>query len=133
VTAKVIELVQSGRKSIAASSDELGGDPASGSVKQLRVDFTLDGKPATLTVDEGDTLIFPVNTNQLAAIHSFEKLSTDHTFVRPPTGTSFLAGGTIPHDGIVDLTAKLAADGRLRWDVRRAIGPSCASAIRRLV
>lgn len=116
VTAKVIELVQGGRKSIAASSDELGGDPASGSVKQLRVDFTLDGKPATLTVDEGDTLIFPVNMNQLSAIHSFEKLSTDHTFVRPPTGTSFLAGRTIPHDGIVDLTAKLAADGRLRWE-----------------
>lgn len=117
VTAKVSELVQSGRKSIAASNEELGGDPASGSVKQLRVDFTLDGKPATLTVDEGDSLIFPVNTNQLAAIRSFEKLSTDRTFVRPPMGTSFLAGRTIPRDGIVDLTVKLATDGRLRWKV----------------
>ena len=117
VTAKVIGLVQSGRKSIVASNDELGGDPASGSVKQLQVDFTLDEKPATLIVDEGDSLIFPASTNQLAAIHSFEKLSTDHTFVRPPTGTSFLAGLTIPHDGIVDLTTKSGKDGRFQWEV----------------
>ncbi len=117
VTAKVISLIQSGQKSIAASNDALGGDPASGSVKQLRVNFTLDGKPATLAVDEGDTLVLPDSTNQLAAIRSFEKLSTDHTFVRPPTGTSFLAGRVIPHDGIVDLTARLATDGRFRWDV----------------
>ena len=117
VTAKVIGLVENGRKSIAVSNDELGGDPASGSVKQVRVDFTLDGKPATLTIGEGDRLIFPVNTNQLAAIRSFEKFLTDRTFVQPPPATVSFAGGAIPHDGVVDLTAKLSADGRLRWDV----------------
>ena len=117
VTAKVIGLVENGRKSIAVSNDELGGDPASGSVKQLQVDFTLDGKPATLTVGEGDRLIFPVNTNQLAAIHSFEKFLTDRTFVRPPPATVSFAGGAIPHDGVAVLTTKLGADSRLRWDV----------------
>jgi hypothetical protein len=119
VTAKVMVLVQSGRKSIVASNDELGGDPASGSVKQLRVDFTLDGKPASLTVEEGDTLTFPANTNQLSAIRTFEKIkiSADHTFVRPPTATDFSVDEAIPHAGIVDLTTKLGTDNRLRWDV----------------
>ncbi|MGA2246961.1 MAG: glycosyl hydrolase [Verrucomicrobiota bacterium] len=117
VTAKVIRLIRSGHKAILASTDELGGDPASGSVKRLRVDFTLDGNPATLTVNEGDALIFPVNTTQLAAIRSFEKFLTDRTFVRPPAATVFCSGEAIPHDGVVDLTQKMGADGRLRWNV----------------
>ncbi len=119
VTARVVALIQSGRKSIVASNDELGGDPASGSVKQLQVDFTLDGNPATLTVTEGDTLTFPVNTNQLAAIRTFGKIKTltDHTFVRPPAATDFSASETILRAGIVDLATNLGVDGRLQWDV----------------
>jgi len=117
VTTKVIGLVQSGRKSIAANNDEMGGDPAPGSVKQLRVDFTLDGNPATLTVDENNALVLPVNTNQLAAIRLYEKILTDRTFVQPPPATVFFGGGAIPHDSVVELTSKLEADGRLRWEV----------------
>jgi len=117
VTAKIRGRIQSGLKSIAVSNQELGGDPAPGSVKQLRVDFSLDGIPASLTVDEGDTLIFPANTNQLAAIETFEKILTDRTFVQPPSATVFFSGEAIPHAGVVDLTAKLGADNRLQWDV----------------
>jgi hypothetical protein len=116
VTTKIIGLIQSGQKSIVASTAELG-DPASGAVKHLRVDFTLDGSPATLTVNEGDALIFPVSTNQLTAIRSFERFLTDRTFVHPPAATAFRAGGAIPHDKVVDLTTKLGPDDRLRWEV----------------
>ena len=117
VTAKLVALIKSGRRSIVAGNDELGGDPAYGQVKQLRVEFTLDGKPATATVDEGDTLIFPANAGQLVATRSFGKGAVDRTFVRPPPAGPAPAGEAIPRDGIVDLTAKLAAEGRLRWDV----------------
>jgi hypothetical protein len=116
VTAKVVALIKSGQKSIVAGNDELGGDPALGQVKQLRVEFTLDGKPATATVDEGDLLLFPTNVGQLAVTRSFGKGAVDRTFVRPPPVRAG-AGEAIARDGIVDLTAKLAADGRLRWDV----------------
>lgn len=116
VKAKLLALIKSGKKSIIANNGELGGDPAPGQVKQLRVEFTLDGKRETLTVDENETFVFPVNAGQLAAARLMQKSSVNRTFVQPPptTGT---ASEAIPRDGILDLTAKLTADGRLRWDV----------------
>jgi hypothetical protein len=56
VTAKVAALVSHNALSVAASNDNFG-DPASGIVKTLRVDYTFDGKPGTRTVDENATLM----------------------------------------------------------------------------
>ncbi len=116
VTAKIISLVKSGRKSVVASSDELGGDPAFGEVKQLRLNFTLDGKAGTATAEENDTLIFPTHLGQMAKTRSFGKSSVDRTFVQPPARTGD-AGGTVLRDDVLDLTAQFAADGRLKWNV----------------
>lgn len=116
VTAKVAGLIKSGRRTIVADSGEMGGDPAWGSVKQLRVEFTLDGKPGTANADEGDTLVLPTHVSQMGKNRTFGKSSVDRTFFRPPPATSDTSEA-IPRDGVVDLTSKLAADGRLRWDV----------------
>jgi len=116
VTARVAGWVKSGRKSVAANSGQLGGDPAFGSVKQLRIDFTLDGKPGTAIIDEGDTFVFPTHIDQMAKNRPFGKTSVDRTFFRPPPPAGGV-GETIPRDGVLDLTSKLDADGRLRWDV----------------
>ncbi len=116
VTARVVALIKSGRKSVVASSGELGGDPAFGSVKELRVEFTLDGKPDTLAVDENETLIFPVSAAQLAAARLIQKSSVNRTFVQPPPATD-AASKAVLHDDVLDLTANLAADGRLNWQV----------------
>jgi hypothetical protein len=116
VTAKVKALIKSGEKSVLVDNDELGGDPAFGQAKRLRVRYTLNGKSESMTADEGETLVFPVSGNRPAAARSFEKTSVDHTFVRPPQN---LADGDriVAHDSVVDLTTNLAADGRLHWDV----------------
>lgn len=116
VTAKIVDLIKDGQKSVVAGNDEMGGDPAFGQVKRLSMEFVLDGKPGTLTVDEHETLIFPINASQLAAARSLVKTAADRTFVEPPRATISPAG-VIPSDGIVDLTAKLASDGRLKWNV----------------
>ena len=116
VTAKIVGLIKSGRKSIVADSSELGGDPAFGSVKQLHIVFTLDGKPGSATVDEGDTLIFPTNASQMAKTRSFGKSSVDRTFVRPPPHNADVSAMVARAD-VLDLTAKLTTDGRLRWEV----------------
>ena len=116
VKARVEALIKSGQKSIVVDSGELGGDPAFGSVKHLRVDFTLDGKPGTVTADEGDTLVFPISAGQLAKTSPSGKSSVDRTYVRPPH-SGIADSGPISRDGIVDLTTNLAADGRLHWDV----------------
>ncbi|HLZ54153.1 MAG TPA: glycosyl hydrolase, partial [Verrucomicrobiae bacterium] len=116
VTAKIVALLKSGQRSVVVGNDEMGGDPAFGQVKQLRVEFTLAGKPETITADEGSTLIFPANARQLAAVRLLAKNPVDNTFVRPPPAVDF-ATNAIPRDGIVDLTANLAANGRLTWRV----------------
>ncbi len=55
VTDKVRALVDDNTLSITANNT-LFGDPASMHVKQLRVDYTLDGQPHTITVDENESL-----------------------------------------------------------------------------
>jgi hypothetical protein len=116
VTAKVIAQIKNGRKSVVASNAELGGDPAFGVVKKLRVEFTLGGQRGTATVEENDTLILPTRVGQMARTQSFGKSAVDRTFVEPPPRTGE-DGAIILRDAVLDLTAQLAADGRLKWNV----------------
>jgi hypothetical protein len=117
VTGRIVAMVKRGEKSVVASNDEMGGDPESGQVKRLTVDFTLDGKPGTLSVEENEEFIFPFSASQLTAARSRDKTAADETFVHPPRATARSRAGIIPREGIVDLTARLAADGRLKWNV----------------
>ncbi len=117
VTERLAGLVKSGRKSVNVNNNEMGGDPASGWVKQMRVELALDGQPATVTIGEGDTLVFPVNTNQLAAIRSFRNPSAARTFVQPPAAMVSFSDSPIAHNEIVDLTSLLGPHGRIRWKV----------------
>jgi hypothetical protein len=116
VKPKILALIKSGKKSVVVGNEEMGGDPAFGQAKQLRVDFTFDGKPGTLTAGEGETLFFPGKGGRRAGRRSSGNNSVDRTFVRPPPA-NINDGETIPQDGVVDLTTNLTADGRLRWDV----------------
>jgi hypothetical protein len=117
VTAKINKLIKSGQSSVGVNNDELGGDPAAGETKRLTVEFTFDGKPGTLTASEDDIFIFPVTAGQMAVARHATKSDVDHTFVRPPASGSASIGAPIPLDGIVDLTGKMGADGRLKWHV----------------
>jgi hypothetical protein len=55
VTEKVAAMVKDGALSVEATNDNFG-DPAEGVVKKLKVDYTLDGKEKSKTVDENETL-----------------------------------------------------------------------------
>ncbi|MCX5655591.1 MAG: DUF3395 domain-containing protein [Planctomycetota bacterium] len=55
VTKKVAEMVKDGALSVEATNDNFT-DPAEGTVKKLRVDYTFDGVAKSKTVDEGETL-----------------------------------------------------------------------------
>jgi hypothetical protein len=111
VTARIVAFVRTGQKSMKVSNDAMGGDPIFGQVKQLRIEFTLDGKPGTVTAGEGDTLTYSAGASQ-----PFETTPGSGTFVEAP---AFVGDniGPIPHDDILNLTPKLAADGRLTWSV----------------
>jgi hypothetical protein len=115
VTDQIRQMIQSGKKSVQADNGAMGGDPAQGVVKQLKLEFILDGKPGVITVDENETLIFPVNARQLEAAKLAARTPVNRTFVKPPPATSD-TGATVPEESIVDLSDKLTADGRLKWD-----------------
>jgi hypothetical protein len=58
VTAKLAELATDGDLDVTANND-LAGDPAYMVVKELRVDYLLDGKAQSITVAEGQPLQLP--------------------------------------------------------------------------
>jgi hypothetical protein len=62
VTEKVAQAAANDALSIGATNDNFG-DPASGIVKKLRVDYTFDGKGHSKTVGEGETVTIS-NTGQ---------------------------------------------------------------------
>jgi hypothetical protein len=59
VTAKISGLARVGQLIVVASTGVMGGDPAPFHVKELRVDYTLDGKPGHAVTRENETLTLP--------------------------------------------------------------------------
>lgn len=56
VTVIVAAAIKDGKLSLKATNDVFGGDPAQGSLKVLVVDFLLNGKNETVTIDENKQL-----------------------------------------------------------------------------
>ncbi|MGA2854842.1 MAG: glycosylhydrolase-like jelly roll fold domain-containing protein, partial [Verrucomicrobiota bacterium] len=63
VTAKLSKSVRDGQLVVDANNSFFGVDPAVNRAKELRVDYTLDGKPGHATVPENETLTLPVTTS----------------------------------------------------------------------
>ena len=59
VTEKLAELTHDGQFDVAASNGTFERDPAVDHVKELRVDYTLDGKPGHAVVRENEVLTLP--------------------------------------------------------------------------
>ena len=91
VTANVKSLVAGGTREIQADNAMAGGDPAPNAVKQLRVNYRLNGRRQTIEVVEGKTLELPENAEVEQALYGQ---------LHPPPASS---------DQTVDLTAKLSA------------------------
>ncbi len=72
VTGRIRHMLGQERDSFLASND-LAGDPAPGEVKQLRIDYSIDGVSSSRTVSEGESLSLtvgmstPVLVEQIAA------------------------------------------------------------------
>ncbi|MBN2579744.1 MAG: hypothetical protein JXB10_12210 [Pirellulales bacterium] len=72
VTAKVRELVKNGQLQVKASND-LAGDPAFGRVKELRVDYALEGMNRSAACQEGQELFLPDCTAIQPALRLFKE------------------------------------------------------------
>jgi hypothetical protein len=59
LTKKLAGLAKDGELFVNVNNGLAGRDPAFGLPKELRVDYTFNGKPGRVTVDEGDTLALP--------------------------------------------------------------------------
>jgi alpha-L-rhamnosidase len=59
VTDVVSGMLSNNQLNVKVSNDAFGGDPAYGHPKQLRVDYTQDGKAHEVTANEGTTLTVP--------------------------------------------------------------------------
>jgi hypothetical protein len=59
LTTQVRARLRDNQLSVPATNDFAGGDPAANIAKQMRVDYTIDGKPFSVTVDENQTVTLP--------------------------------------------------------------------------
>jgi hypothetical protein len=112
VTAMVKQILGGGSRRIAASNDLAGHDPALNVVKELKVDFLVDGKKKSLRATEGSHLELPANAKVEKALYGL----IDET----PAAEK-------PEKQTVDLTAKLAAlakDGSLKVKIDNQLAGS---------
>ncbi|HTI97930.1 MAG TPA: glycosyl hydrolase [Dongiaceae bacterium] len=116
VTKRFAALIRRGEHTAVVNNGALGGDPAFGQVKQLVVEFELEGKPGTLTASEGDTVDLLAGTHQTPAQTSWRN-ALNETFVQAPPSNPARAATPIAAKDIVDLSAHLNAQGVLDWNV----------------
>ena len=98
LTERVKARVRRGERSVPATNQFAGGDPAPNVVKQLRVDVSADGAKRSIVVGENQTLAVPEGAEVVRAFYGI--LPEESELV----------------DRTVDITAKLAArvaDGKL--------------------
>lgn len=69
VTKKVADLVKAGAMAVDASNDNFG-DPANGRSKKLRVDYRVNGVPASKIVPEQETLTFTATSTSPAVVEA---------------------------------------------------------------
>jgi hypothetical protein len=70
------------------ADNSLAGDPAPFVIKQMRVDYTLDGEPYTRVVDENETLVLPDGTE---GEHRYFEPPPPHLALTPPRGAVLTA------------------------------------------
>ncbi|HEX4085188.1 MAG TPA: family 78 glycoside hydrolase catalytic domain [Chthoniobacteraceae bacterium] len=68
VTALVAGALKDNNLSLPASNATLGGDPAENQVKELRVDYTLNGRPEESVTPENQTLTLPDTASALPCL-----------------------------------------------------------------
>jgi hypothetical protein len=66
VTEHVKKMVKGGTLALTVSNDDLGGDAAPQKPKQLRIEYTLEGKPMVAIVKEGGKVAIPAALSMTA-------------------------------------------------------------------
>ena len=126
LTAKVAALVKNGTLTVAATNDFAGGDPAANIVKQMRVDYTYNGKDFSKTVDENAQIQLPDAASRGAG-------PEPGVLVIRKAVYGLLAEEDAPHETqTVDVTRQLAAmvkDGGLSVVASNALAGDPASLV----
>jgi hypothetical protein len=94
VTASVKSLVADGERHITANNDLAGDDPASGIIKQLRIEFIHNGRHQNVETNEGKSIELPAGSKVVKALYGYWP-----GVVQPPrdvtaTVKTRVAGGT---------------------------------------
>ena len=125
VTQAVKAMIKDGRLSLVASNKDLGGDAAPGHVKQLRVEYTLDGKPLVAIAKENQPLEIPPVaplTPQQRKERAVAALKSDASFEKKCDACRELA--ILGDKEVIPTLAGLLADEKLSHMARYALEPN---------
>jgi hypothetical protein len=130
VTTKLRELARDGQLAVGAANDLLGRDPALNHEKELRVDYTLDGKPGHVTAHEGETLTLPATASATQSPQWETSVVAGGSPMVKTWGNGRVelhtAGGKVLHADAADLPApqEVAGAWNLNFPPNRGAPPS---------
>jgi hypothetical protein len=111
VTEALRRQVQNGRLEVTVNGQSLGGDPAPGTVKMLRVDYVLDGKEMTTYFRDGDLVkLAAANAGSAPAAPAVAAIAQDHGGWKI-LGATYVASG-MSRD-VTDVLRRKVDSGRL--------------------
>jgi hypothetical protein len=115
VTAKLSELARDGQLTVTVGNDAFGRDPAYEHVKELRLDYSLDGQPSHTNVAENEMLVLPASST-IGLAPAWETIATpDGSAVVKVWGNANLAldtaGGKILHADAADVPSAQEISG----------------------
>ena len=106
VTAQLTAMVAEGNHALPITNETFGGDPAFGTVKQLRVQYQRNGQTGTRTFAEDSLIVFPADLPSLTSpvIQSARYESVSGTGFRDVTATLVSLAQSGPFSRVVNNT-----------------------------
>lgn len=114
VTAKLAALVRNGALRAIASNTVFGSDPASLHVKQVRIDYTYDGKDGTLTLPENARIRIPADPGEERPVYAMALSPTGRdelTAWQPGAYTFTFKSGKVRREDVSGQPAPLPITG----------------------
>ncbi len=89
VTARLNSQVQNGRLDMQVNNNTMGGDPARGIAKRLRVEYTYDGRPQQMVINENSQLYLPSNNDYSNNNYNNNYSNNNYNNNAPPQNTNW--------------------------------------------
>jgi hypothetical protein len=117
ITSQLVRLIQDNQIEATIGNDLAGSDPAVNIVKSAKIEYTLGGKPGSVTIPENGSLSLPAFTSHAATFQVVSGANGQAQLLAWAPGSFTIkdAAGTVTAKQVAETPAPITVDGS--WDV----------------